>query len=373
MKLTAKTASLLGAGLLTALLAWPALMEPTQATANSSQAKVVATSLNVRSEPSLQSSVVATLKYGTTVAVVSEDSHGWVKIKYQQASGWVAGYYLQKGKAGTAASPAPAPAPAASASKKTGTVAADALRMRKGPGLEHDILHVLAMGTQVEILKKQADWLQTRTADGKTGWVSSMYIREGTSNRVVSSSNKSGGLRGKVIVIDPGHGGSDVGTLGTKWSTEEKTLNRQTSLLVASKLRQRGAQVILTRTSDAQKPSLAQRVAISEAKAADAFVSIHYNSSTKPNSGTLTFFYAQNKDYDLARSIETRLAGGIGLKSNGISFGDYHVLRENDRPSVLVELGFLSNPKDEQLVRTAAYQEKAAQAIVDGLADYFGG
>ncbi|MGN7470114.1 N-acetylmuramoyl-L-alanine amidase [Brevibacillus sp. SAFN-007a] len=372
MKPSQKIASLLGAGVLTALLAWPALMGPTQAAATSSQAKVVANSLNVRSEPSLQSSVVATLKYGTAVTVVSEDSHGWVKIKYQQASGWVAGYYLQKGPAGTADSPAPAPAPTASASQRTGIVAADALRMRKGPGLEHDILHVLALGTQVEILKKQADWLQTRTADGKTGWVSSLYIREGTASRAVSSRSHAGGLRGKVIVIDPGHGGSDVGTLGTKWGTEEKTLNHKTSLLLASKLRQRGAQVIMTRTADSEKPSLAQRVAISEAKAADAFVSIHYNSSTKPNSGTLTFFYAQNKDYDLARSIESRLAGGIGLKSNGLSFGNYHVLRENDRPSVLVELGFLSNPKDEALVRTAAYQEKAAQAIADGLADYFG-
>ncbi|WP_432774469.1 N-acetylmuramoyl-L-alanine amidase [Brevibacillus gelatini] len=371
MKRTAKTASLLGASLLAMLLAWPVLTEPTQAQANSAQAKVVATSLNVRSEPSLQSSVVGTLKYGTNVTVVSEDSHGWVQIKYQQTSGWVAGYYLQKGKAGTTATSAPAAAPSVSASKKSGIVSAAALRMRKGPGLEHDILHVLTMGTQVEILKKQADWLQIRTSDGKTGWVSSMYIREGAKSSVASS-NKSGGLRGKVIVIDPGHGGSDVGTSGTKWGTEEKTLNQKTSMLLASKLRQRGAQVILTRTSDAEKPSLAQRVAISEAKAADAFVSIHYNSSAKPNSGTLTFFYAQNKDYNLARSIESRLASGIGLKSNGISFGDYHVLRENDRPSVLVELGFLSNPKDEELVRTAAYQDKAAQAIVDGLADYFG-
>ncbi|MGM0711360.1 N-acetylmuramoyl-L-alanine amidase [Brevibacillus parabrevis] len=373
MKRTSKTASLLGA--LTVCFAVAAFTEPAQAA--QAQAKVVATSLNVRSEPALQSSVVATLKYGTSVTI-SDESHGWVKINYQGTSGWVAGYYLQKGAAGTASSPAKsagtsAQAPAASGSKKTGFVTADALRMRKGPGLTHDILHVLSAGTQVEIVNRQADWLQARTADGKTGWVSSSYIQEGKSSPATGKSNKSGGLRGKVIVLDPGHGGSDVGTLGMKWNTEEKILNQKTTALLASKLRQRGAQVILTRTSDAGKPSLSQRVAISEARGADAFVSIHYNSSTKPNSGTLTFFYAQNKDYDLARSIESRLASGIGLKSNGISYGDYHVLRENDRPSVLVELGFLSNPKDEALVRTSSYQEKAAQAIADGLADYFGG
>ncbi|MCG6197877.1 N-acetylmuramoyl-L-alanine amidase, partial [Anoxybacillus sp. LAT_38] len=61
------------------------------------------------------------------------------------------------------------------------------------------------------------------------------------------------------------------------------------------------------------------------------------------------------------------------MKSNGLSFGDYHVLRENDRPAVLVELGFLTNPRDEAMIRTADYQRRAAEAIVAGLKDYFGG
>ncbi|QQZ61996.1 N-acetylmuramoyl-L-alanine amidase [Paenibacillus sonchi] len=88
-------------------------------------------------------------------------------------------------------------------------------------------------------------------------------------------------------------------------------------------------------------------------------------------SGTLTFFYSENNDLRLARSIENRLRQGIGLKSNGLSFGDYHILRENSLPATLVELGFLSNRSDESIVRTASYQKKAAKAIADGLADYF--
>jgi N-acetylmuramoyl-L-alanine amidase len=88
-------------------------------------------------------------------------------------------------------------------------------------------------------------------------------------------------------------------------------------------------------------------------------------------SGTLTFFYSESDDLKLARAIETRLGQGIGLKSNGLSFGDYHILRENRIPATLVELGFLTNPTDESIVRKSSYQKKAAKAIAEGLADYF--
>lgn len=369
MKTTWKKASfLLGIWL---SLSWSFLAEPTQA-ANVIQAKVVATSLNVRSEPSLQSAVVATVPYGAVVTI-TEEAYGWAKITYNRKVGWVAGYYLQKG-AVTKSGVAPSPYPTASGAGKQGKVLADSLRMRKGPSLGNEIIQSLPRGTRVEIIKKQGDWLQAKTPDGKTGWVSAQYIGDAKSKSTptLSKGNLSPGLKGKVIVIDPGHGGSDVGTQGTKWNTLEKTLNYKTSMILAGKLRQRGAQVIMTRTNDSQKPSLSQRVAISEAKAADAFISVHYNSSPKPNSGTLTFFYSPDKDQPLARAIEARLSRGIGLKSNGISYGNYQVLRENDRPSVLLELGFLSNANDEAIVRTTSYQEKAAQAITEALADYFG-
>ncbi|TKI54602.1 N-acetylmuramoyl-L-alanine amidase [Brevibacillus antibioticus] len=367
MKTTCKKASLL-CGLWLSL-SWPFITEPTQA-ASVIQAKVVATSLNVRSEPAPNASIVATVPNGAVVTITDE-AYGWAKIRFNQKVGWVAGYYLQKG-AVTNASSASSPANTATVKSKQGTVLADSLRMRKGPSTSHEIILSLPRGTRVDILQKQGDWVQTRTSSGQTGWVSATYIGDAKSSTPVSKSSKTPGLKGKVIVIDPGHGGSDVGTQGTKWNSMEKTLNYKTSMLLANKLRQRGAQVFMTRTSDTEKPSLAQRVAFSESKGADAFISIHYNSSVKPNSGTLTFYYSQDKDEPLARAIESRLAGGIGLGSNGISFGNYHVLRENNDPSVLLELGFLSNQKDEGIVRTSSYQDKAAQAITEALADYFG-
>ncbi|WP_284645952.1 N-acetylmuramoyl-L-alanine amidase [Paenibacillus silviterrae] len=241
------------------------------------------------------------------VVTISQESFGWVKVTSGRTTGWVAGQYLQRTSAGSA--------------DKQSTAATRT---------------------------SQADKVKTK-----------------------NQTSVPPGLKGKVIVIDPGHGGNDSGVIGKKYGSLEKTLNLSTSSYLADMLRQAGAKVVMTRISDEEKPELSERVAISERNRADAFISIHYNASLKSNSGTLTFYHDQSKDLTLSRKIESRLREKAGLKSSGISYGNYHVLRENDRPSTLVELGFLSNPKDEAVVRTGAYQKKAAEAITAGLKDYF--
>lgn len=342
--------------------------------ASNSNAIVNTASLNVRSKPDAQSTIVGALKQNSLV-VASNESYGWVKIKSGSIEGWVAGQYLQKQDAVQSdKSTQMNAAKNAATSNASTTVLADSLNMRKGPGTQHGIVTVLSAGASLEVMKRQQDWVQVRTAKGDMGWVLSTYLGAAPKPKetvTASSSNK--GLKGKLIVIDPGHGGSDAGTQGKKYGTHEKTLNLSTANYIADKLRQAGALVTMTRTGEAENPSLSSRVAVSEKQRADAFVSVHYNASPKPNSGTLTFYYSSSKDMPLARKIEAQLNRALDLKSNGISYGNYHVLRENARPSVLVELGFLSNAKDEQLVKSSAYQLKAAEAIVNGLQDYFKG
>jgi len=264
--------------------------------ADANKAKVLASLLNVRSEPDQKSKIVGTVARDTLVSY-SQESYGWIKISSGRVSGWVAGYYLQK-------------VSAAESDKRPKTA-------------------------------------------------------------TISQAKSSQGLKGKIIVIDPGHGGIDHGVIGTKYKSSEKTLNLNTARYLSDLLRQAGAQVILTRTSDKNNPALSERAEVSKNKRADAFISIHYNASLKPVNGTLTFYYSKSKDEPLARTIEAQLKKSLKLKSNGISYGNYHVLRENERPAALVELGFLSNPKDEAIVRTADYQKQAAAAIAAGLKDYF--
>ncbi|MEK8216334.1 N-acetylmuramoyl-L-alanine amidase [Paenibacillus sp. FSL L8-0463] len=369
--------AVLAASLLTGSMLQPA----TSSAAGAYTAKVSASSLNVRSEPAANAAVTGSLKSGAQVTVTDEQ-HGWAKVRSGSISGWVAGYYLIKvngtGGESLAAVAVSTPAKASGSGGSTAMVTADSLRIRGGPGTGYKILGALKAEDSVTVLLRQNGWVRIRTASGETGWVAAQYITSGSSastgsgSRTTGSLRQTGGINGKRIVIDPGHGGSDPGMLGTSFDTLEKDLNLQTALYVRDYLTAKGARVELTRAQD-QRPSLARRVQIGQSVGADAFVSIHYNSSPKNVSGTLTFYYSESDDLRLARSIENRLGQGIGLKSNGVSFGNYHILRENNLPAALVELGFLSNRNDEAVVRTSAYQKKAAKAIAEGLADYFKG
>ncbi|OMD38426.1 N-acetylmuramoyl-L-alanine amidase [Paenibacillus odorifer] len=371
---------MIGVTLLAASLMGIAASQPAEAkTAASYTAQVYANSLNVRSEPAKNATVVGSIKNGAKVTV-SDEQHGWLKVKTGNTSGWVAGYYLKKVNSSSQQSGASKSSNTSNASSTStspsgnttkATVTADSLRIRSGPGTQYKMLGSLKAKDTVTLLLRQNDWARIRTASGDTGWVAAQYIRTGATQSITSTVSRTGNLRGKLIVVDPGHGGSDPGMLGTTYNTMEKDLNLHTALYLRDALLAKGARVEMTRTREDQKPTLARRVQMSEALHADAFVSIHYNSSPKKVSGTLTFFYSESDDLKLARAIETRLGQGIGLKSNGLSFGDYHILRENRIPATLVELGFLTNPIDESIVRKSSYQKKAAKAIAEGLADYF--
>ncbi|MGE7615673.1 N-acetylmuramoyl-L-alanine amidase [Paenibacillus sp. NPDC101420] len=378
---------MIGVTLLAASLMGITASHPAEAktAAVSYTAQVYANSLNVRSEPAKNATVVGSIKNGAKVTVTDEQ-HGWLKVKTGNTSGWVAGYYLKKvnnsskqsGASGSSVASKPSTTSSTSTSTLSSTtkvtVTADSLRVRSGPGTQYKVLGSLKAKDTVILLLRQDDWARIRTASGDIGWVAAEYIRSGTTPRstsTTSSISHTGNLRGKLIVVDPGHGGSDPGMLGTTYNTMEKDLNLQTALYLRDALLAKGARVEMTRTREDQKPTLARRVQMSEDLRANAFVSIHYNSSPKKVSGTLTFFYSESDDLKLARAIETRLGQGIGLKSNGLSFGDYHILRENRIPATLVELGFLTNPTDESIVRKSSYQKKAAKAIAEGLADYF--
>ncbi|ASA26509.1 cell wall hydrolase [Paenibacillus donghaensis] len=365
------------------LLGWSGPSPDKASAAGSYTAKVYADSLTVRSEPAKDAAVKGSVKNGSLVTV-SDEQHGWMKVQAGKTSGWVAGYYLKKVSGSAQASPATATtttkATTTAATVKTSggtkvSVAADSLRIRSGPGTGYEVLGSLRAGDSVTPLARENGWVRISTAGGQQGWVAGQYLSSSGTSAVQTVSAavpaaSTGSLRGKLIVVDPGHGGSDPGMIGTTYNTMEKDLNLQTALYVRDYLRDAGARVELTRTSD-QKPTLSRRAGLSAALGADAFVSIHYNSSPKKVSGTLTFYYSEADDLRLARALETRLGQGIGLKSNGISFGDYHILRNNGAPAALVELGFLSNPTDESTVRTSSYQKKAARAIANGMADYF--
>lgn len=258
-------------------------------------------------------------------------------------------------------------------------VTASSLNVRKTPNIKYKPIGVLHKNNVVTVIGKSGHWLKIKYGK-KSAYVSGVYIKKGT-----PPAPKKKGIKGKVIVLDPGHGGIYLGAVGKlgKKTYQEKILTLQTAKLVAQKLQKVGAKVYLTRTTDKNfsknlSTDLEDRVKVSKAHHADAFVSIHYNSETNHAHHGVSTYYYYKKNKELASTVENALVAATHFaryntpdSRNGVHFDNFHVLRTNPQPAILAELGFLSNTSELKTVITPAYQDKAAQGIVNGLTQYF--
>lgn len=313
--------------------------------------RVEATNLNVRSGPGLEASVIGSLDDEALVTVY-EHRFGWARINYDGQEGWVAGYYLVE-------------TDSSSSSGGQVTVGVDAAHLRTGPGTGYESLGLVYRGDTFTSIEKSSDWVHVQLSNGSTGWIAGWLVKGGSSSQPPSSSS----LEGINVVLDAGHGGYDPGAVGY-YGGNEKNMTLPTAQVVSDQLEQAGANVIMTRSSD-RYLSLEERVAISHDYNTHAFISLHYNSSIYSNARGISTYYYSNTDKGLADQVQDQLIAHTGLQNDGVKFGDFHVLRENNDTSILVELGFLSNPIEVEKLKTAAYKANVAEAITQGLMDYF--
>lgn len=243
----------------------------------------------------------------------------------------------------------------------------DGTNLRETPSLKGKVIVKGKKGDSFPILSRSGNWYRIDIGQGQTAYVANWVVA--VAGSVDMASKK--GVGGKIIVIDPGHGGKDGGTNGVKTEALEKDLNLKVALLLEKKLLDEGAIVILTRRSDIFL-SLEERVSIAQEANADLFISIHHNRyDTSSMNGTITFYYDEGIEKELASKIQAELVKENGMKDLGERFGDYYVLRENRVPGVIVELGFLSNPKDEAKLISPEIQEKEAEGIKNGIISFF--
>lgn len=184
----------------------------------------------------------------------------------------------------------------------------------------------------------------------------------------------------KVIVIDPGHGGKDPGTTGFS-GNYEKDINLEISKRLEEKLESNGYKVILTRDNDEYVDN-PLRAEIANKKRARIFISIHGNAMEKDNSinGIQVLYYPNRQstigdlnNNELAQVMMNSLVNGTGAVDKGIiEREDLIVLNQTKMPAVVIEYGFLSNEKEEQLLLTEEYQNKVVDSIAKGLEEYFG-
>jgi N-acetylmuramoyl-L-alanine amidase len=182
------------------------------------------------------------------------------------------------------------------------------------------------------------------------------------------------GLSGKKIIVDAGHGDYDPGAIGPS-GVREKDVNLAVAKYLKAELENYGATVLLTRSTDVFL-ELSERTDIANRSDYDAFVSIHSNSFSSTSRGTQTFYDtsvnfngAQSKL--MAQDVQTALTNHVGTYNRGITDNDFFVTRENELPSILVELAYLSNPTEEQLLKSDSFRRKASAGIRIGLQNFF--
>jgi len=181
--------------------------------------------------------------------------------------------------------------------------------------------------------------------------------------------SKDKSLRGKTIVIDPGHGGRDPGGFSLH-KIPEKNLTLPLARKVANYLQAAGATVYLTRNDD-RTNSLRDIVKFANKVQADIFISIHYNVFYNQRvRGTETYYY-NRKSRRLGLTIHRSLVRGLKRKDRGLRRAMFYTIHHAKMPAILIEPLFISNSEEEKLARSSAFQNKTANAIAWGVKSYF--
>ena len=182
-----------------------------------------------------------------------------------------------------------------------------------------------------------------------------------------------------IVVLDPGHGGKDNGASGPG-GLHEKDVNLDVALQAGKLLQAKGIQVVYSRSDDSFV-NLEDISAIANRANADVFVSIHCNSaltSTPGGTESYTFtsinypelFLQQDERKRLATLLQENLIAKLQRTNRGVKEENFSVLRNTQMPAALVELSFISNPTEEQLLASPDYRARAAQAIADAISQY---
>lgn len=185
-----------------------------------------------------------------------------------------------------------------------------------------------------------------------------------------------------IVVIDPGHGGTDPGSIGYKTKVHEDKLNLQMSKLLKSKLELAGINVVMTRETDdaliegrgrqwKRDEMKARRELITKTRP-NMVISLHQNSFTNHTLRGAQVFYDKKSETSkiIAECIQEQFKLNLDKSIKAPSPGDYYMLKCSPAPSVIVECGFLSHPEEEKLLQTSDYQNKIIDSIYRGIVNF---
>lgn len=316
--------------------------------------------VNVRTRPDLNSTKLGIAYKGEQFEVKAREQN-WVKIEFKGKEGWMYSFYGSFDSNTKVNNH--------SENDQMITIIYNGTNLREKPSTSSKVLYTVMAGKQYKILETEGDWYKIEVSPNEEAYVASWVVSYNKSQTKQISKRKKGTLNGVTIVLDPGHGGNDQGTSGLR-GTIEKDVTLKTVELLKSKLQQAGAEVYLTRESDVYV-GLRKRVSIAHQFSADAFISIHYDATEDRTVSGFTTYYFNSYQQSLAKYVHSGLANHVSLRDRGVQRGNYLVLRENRQSATLVELGYLSNPSEEQIVTTDYFREQATMGIYEGILKYF--
>lgn len=280
----------------------------------------------------------------------------------------------------------------------------DIVNVRKGPSTDAEIAMQLANDVEVNRIGYNDEWSKV-SLDGQTLYIYSQYVS------VVSDASAGGdsvtaqgpvNTNGRVICIDAGHqaepntgeepvgpGATEnktkvsAGTMGVSTGKPEYELTLEIALKLQAELTDRGYTVVMIRTTNDVNISNAARAEMANQEHADAFVRIHANGSTNSDDkGCLTICQTPSNPYNsniynssrsLATAVLTGLSASTGAKSEGVWETDtMSGINWSSVPVTIVEVGYLTNAEEEQLLISEEYQKKIATGIANGIDSYIG-
>lgn len=181
-------------------------------------------------------------------------------------------------------------------------------------------------------------------------------------------------LKGKVIILDPGHGGKDVGAVGQN-GIYEKDVNLAVALQLTAELEKWGSIVHLTRATDTYKmDELGDRVRFGVKHEGDIFISLHSDAALNKEAKGFTVYYFKEKGKDdllLANCIRNSMKKMVPTQDRGVRSANFYVTKRNPLPAILIEMGFISNIEEEQELINPEFQLTIVESSVQGIANYF--
>ena len=184
-------------------------------------------------------------------------------------------------------------------------------------------------------------------------------------------------LKGKLIYIDPGHGGRDPGAIYKE--IRESDINLQISKYLKEELENNGATVYLTRKGDYdlsennarnhKRNDLTARARLINASNCDMYISIHLNSDTSPTWNGMQIFYTDNNENN--KIIAEEIKEQLKLKRKAKELKNMYLFEKINQPGILIEAGFISNPNDRYKLKQTEYQQELSKNITNGIIEYY--